>query len=763
MARQKLLLIRCGELTANNQCKEKAMSLNRMDLNEEQHRAVEATEGPVLILAGAGSGKTRALTYRIAYLINELHVNPGSVLAVTFTNKAAKEMRGRIEQLIHTPVATLWIGTFHGICARILRTESERIGFSRNFTIYDVDDQVRAIKKVISSLGVPQQVYAPKMIQNRISKMKNLMISFAQLKEMEAEDGLSEFMPDIYREYHKYITANNAMDFDDLLLKPIELFEKYPDILKKYTRKFRYVLVDEYQDTNRAQYLFIKKIVEEHRNICVVGDEDQSIYGWRGADISNILNFNKDFREARVFKLEENYRSNNNILKAANALVKNNKERLGKTLWTKRIDGEKIKLYRAEDDEDEARYIIECIHDEMYTNKRSFKDIAILYRTNSQSRVIEDVLRRNAINYIIVGGVKFYERKEIKDLLAYLRVIDNPADSISLKRIINFPLRGIGETTVSRIEKFSEIEGCLLFDAMGRVAEVSAISPTMGARVMEFYNLINKFIGLKTELSAAELAAALASETGIMHHYQTEYDPYESESRVANIKELFNSIEYFCRERARDKRDNSLSVFLEEVSLMTDVDSWNSAANSVSLMTLHSAKGLEFPVVIIAGVEMGLIPLLRNNGNNSNELEEERRLFYVGMTRAEECLYLSYAKLRRKYNSYVVNASSIFLDELPENLIENAGENGEPISHKRSSTASRRKKVQSYSEDKADNYDDTYHYKVGQPVYHALFGSGQIIDLEGSGDKMKVTVQFKDSEVTKKLIARYANLSPIES
>ncbi|MGD9898499.1 MAG: ATP-dependent helicase [Calditrichaceae bacterium] len=730
------------------------------DLNDVQLEAVKATDGPVLILAGAGSGKTRSLTYRIAYLINEKKIKSSEILAVTFTNKAAREMKERVEKLLGSNITSLWIGTFHSICARILRAESDQLGFSNSFTIYDSDDQVRALKKIISILNVPQQLYSAKMIQSRLSRVKNQFL-FPDDLDSESGDGLDEYLPQIYREYQKFLKENNAMDFDDLLIKPIELFDKKPEIRKKYSNKFKYVLVDEYQDTNRAQYLFIKKLVTGHRNLCVVGDEDQSIYGWRGADISNILNFNKDFNDARIYKLEENYRSNENILLAANAVVGHNTERIGKNLWTRRKKGDKITVYAAQNDMDEAKRIVDVVHEEMYTKKRSFSDIAVLYRTNAQSRVIEDELRRNAISYIIIGGVKFYDRKEIKDIIAYLKLIVNPADSISLKRIVNFPLRGIGDTTISKIEKFAEIENISLFNALGRVKEISSISPAMGGRVIEFYNLISNYISLKEELSTIELASTLASETGILHHYQTEYDQYESESKVANIKELFQSIEQFTEERIKNKMESNLASFLEDVSLMTDIDSWNNSNNAVTLMTLHAAKGLEFPVVFITGMEMGLLPLQRNSADIS-ELEEERRLLYVGMTRAEENLYLSFARSRRKYASFVQCTPSLFLDEIPVELLSYTPASREALPQRSNRGKARRKKIQSYFEtaDENQTVDDTY--KVGQEVYHSTFGKGKILNLEGAGDKMKITVHFQDEGITKKLIRQYANLSPIE-
>ncbi len=733
------------------------------DLNEQQKQAVLATEGPVLIIAGAGSGKTRTLTYRIAYLIKKQIARPSEILAVTFTNKAAREMKERLQTLLGNQVIPLWMGTFHSVCARILRIEAEKIGLSRNFTIYDVDDSVRALRKILSSKGLSPQKFNPKVVQNRISRLKNQFILPENLLEQEFEDEYDEVVAEVYKSYQAFLKQNHALDFDDLLLRPIQVFDEYPEIKAKYNNKFRYILVDEYQDTNHAQYLLLKRLLNPQKNLCVVGDEDQSIYGWRGADIQNILNFNRDFPQAKVFKLEENYRSHSNILKAANAVVKNNKSRLGKNLWTKKEDGPKIRLVIAEDEVDEARKVVEIIHDEMYTHKRSFKDIAILYRTNAQSRALEDQLRRNAISYNIIGGVKFYDRKEIKDVLAYLKVLVNPADSVSLRRIINFPLRGIGETTVNKIERFAEIEHITLFDALGRVDEVANISATMSNRVKQFYEMMVKFMSLKDELNAIELASTLVSEAGIIHHYETEYDQYESESRIENIKELFATMDQFARERQNENRESDLAAFLEEVSLLTDIDTWNESSNAVTLMTLHSAKGLEFPVVCITGLEMGLMPLQRSSAD-LEELEEERRLFYVGMTRAMESLYLTYANRRRRYNSGTFNTPSVFLDEIPVELIEYR-------SKKRSSRSSgtvkkrrtaREKKLEAYFNNNDDNQARGDEFFVGQKVYHETFGKGQILQLEGSGEKMKITVHFFRDDITKKLIKKFANLSPLE-
>lgn len=737
------------------------MSFTLNKLNKVQKEAVMATKGPILVLAGAGSGKTRTLTYRIAYLIKEKKVKPSQILAVTFTNKAAKEMKARVVELLGTDIAPLWIGTFHSICARILRIEGKHLGYENNFSIYDVDDQVRALKKVISNLGIPQQQYPPKLIQSRLSRIKN-QFQYPDDLDKDNTSGLDALLPEIYSSYQNYLKSNNALDFDDLLMKPIELFNEDSKIGEKYSKKFKYILIDEYQDTNRTQYLLIKKLVGKEQNLFVVGDEDQAIYGWRGADLQNILNFNKDYPEARLFKLEENYRSSSNILNASNAVVKNNTERIGKNLWSNKEEGDKIQVYVASREDDEAKHIIEIIHEEMYTYNRNFKDIAVLYRTNAQSRIIEDVLRKNAISYNIVGGIKFYERKEIKDILAYLKLIVNPADDVALKRIINFPLRGIGDTTVSKIEKFAEMENITLYAATGRVKEIASISPVMRANVLGFYDHISKFIGLQKKLSAVELASSLASETGIEHHYQTEYDQYESENRMGNIRELFSSIEMFSNEMKKEKRDHGLAAYLEDVSLIADIDSLNSSSNAVTLMTLHSAKGLEFPVVCISGLEMGLLPLQRSN-SNLNELEEERRLFYVGMTRAEEKLYLSYAEKRLKYGTQTDNLPSRFIEEIIPELLDFKYNTAGKQTKRSRKKSSRRKKVSAYFQAATSQDTSKFMYRVGQPVYHATFGEGQILGLEGSGENMKITVHFKQDDLVKKLIKQYANLSPVEA
>ncbi len=731
------------------------MNLDLNRLNEQQKSAVVSNSKKILILAGAGSGKTSTLTSRIANLVQTKKVNPQNILAVTFTNKAAREMKERVAALIASSINKLWLGTFHSIFARILRIEAEALKISSSFTIYDTDDQVGAIKKVMSVLNIPQQLHSPKHFQSRISRAKN-NYQFPEDLEKNSNDSFEELLPEVYRDYRLYLEKNNALDFDDLIIRPLELFEKNPDVLKKYRNKFKHILIDEYQDTNRTQYLLITSLVGDKGNICVVGDEDQSIYKWRGADINNILNFPKDYTDAEIFRLEENYRSNNNILKGANALVKNNTERIGKNLWTKNDEGGPIIIIDTEDEIDEAKNIIEEIHHQMFSQKKSFREIAILYRTNAQSRAIEDELRKNAISYSIIGGIKFYDRKEVKDILAYLKVICNPLDSVNLKRIINFPLRGIGDTTVGKIEKYSESLNISLLEGLGKVHDIPSISVSMANRVAEFYELIKKYQELKEKISAAELASTLATDTGIINYLKTEYDQAESETRLENVYELFNTIEGFSNEN----QENRLNAFLENVALMSDIDSMNEEKNSITLMTLHSSKGLEFPVIFITGLEMGLFPLQRNSADPS-ELEEERRLLYVGMTRAEESLYLSFARRRRKYTSIISSTPSLFIDEIPLEHVKYKTTKKSVRRTPKSRQQARRHKMLEYFKEDNDSQENEPFYQVGSYVYHETFGKGKVTQIEGSGDKAKISVLF-EGNILKKLIAQYANLTPLE-
>lgn len=717
-------------------------------LSETQLSAVQATEGPVLILAGAGSGKTRVLTYRMAYLITEKGVSPDNVLAATFTNKAAGEMKERVKSLLGNLSNRVLVGTFHSICARILRMEGKKLGYGRNFVIYDEDDQLNVIKEVMKSLNVSTDEYYPRAVHSRISLAKNRFLYPEDLKN-SSENYFDEKLTEIYSEYQKKLRMNNAFDFDDLLIKPVELFKRYPDIKKKYQNRFRYILVDEYQDTNFTQYLMIKELAGKYGNICVVGDDDQSIYRWRGADIRNILSFEKTFPECMTFKLEQNYRSTKTIISAAGAVVSNNINRKEKALWTQRKKGEKITLLESVDEYDETDKIIECIKDEVFDAKRAFKDFAILYRTNAQSRVIEDGLRRNSLSYNIVGGIRFYERKEIKDILAYFRVISNPRDAISLRRIINFPPRGIGESTLKKIQEFIEKKGITFFNALKRIDEIN-LQSRIKNNIQVFYSLIKKYIELKNKISFEELARVLVEEIGIIRLLKKE-NTEDSLNRMYNIMELLEGIsDYIYR-----NPDGNLEGFLEEVSLITDIDSWDDSKNAVTLMTAHSAKGLEFPVVFITGLEDGLFPLSSSFGE-MEAMEEERRLFYVAMTRAKDKVYLSYALNRTRFGDGYNTRRSRFIDEIPSEYMEYDEDeviiekSDFPVVIERVRRSKKRKK------------EKETELSVGQWVRHNFFGKGRIVDIKGKGDNLKVLVVF-DGNLVKKLMVKYANLKIIDN
>jgi len=588
-------------------------------LNPVQRTAVQCTSGPVLILAGAGSGKTRVLTYRIAYLIQKVGVKPWEILAVTFTNKAALEMKDRLVKLLKGMGNEAWTGTFHSICARILRIEGHHLGYERNFLIFDRDDQLRFIKNVMTELNISHKHYNPDTIQARINGAKNLFIGPDEYKTT-AKEPIEETAALVYLHYQDLMKKNNAMDFDDLLVNPIHLFEQFPDILEKYQEKFKYLLVDEYQDTNRAQYLLLSKLAAKHKNLCVVGDDDQSIYRWRGADIQNILSIDKDYSDCSVFHLEQNYRSTQHILDVANSVVEKNSNRREKKLWTDKGAGEKVAVFDIDDDVSESINVVKLIKEELQQKARNFCDFCILYRTNSQSRVLEDGLRTSGIPYVVVGGVKFYERKEIKDVLAYLRLICNPKDSISFKRVVNFPLRGIGESSIAKLERFAREADISMLEAAKRVEEVETISQRIRTNIGEFHSLITKYASLKEELSPGEIATSIVDEIGILKSFK-EIGTEEAMIRSENVRELLSAIVNFQKLH----NNAALDDFMEEVSLVADIDTWDNKSNAVTLMTLHSAKGLEFPVVFIAGLEEGLFPLSRSF-ESTDDLEEERRL-----------------------------------------------------------------------------------------------------------------------------------------
>lgn len=721
------------------------------ELNAEQREAVEFTEGPVLILAGAGSGKTRVLTFKIAYLIEEKKAAAKEILAMTFTNKAAGEMRERIKRFVDID-KDLWIGTFHSVFSKILRLEGGALGYDSDFVIYDSDDQKRLIKAIMEEIEIFSSQYSPKAISASISRAKNGLVSPDEYSK-SVNNPFEKVVSRIYPEYQSRLRINNALDFDDLITVPIKLFANHSEILKKYQLRFKYILVDEYQDTNRAQYRLVHYLAKAHRNLCVVGDDDQSIYRWRGADIRNILEFEKDFPDSKVFRLEQNYRSTQNILTAASSVVEKNEGRKGKKLWTDRELGEKVDLFEVENEQAEAQKVVEMIQEEVFRKKRTFRDFAILYRTNAQSRVLEDELRRSGISYIIVGGVRFYERKEIKDVLAYLRLIVNSKDSVSLKRIINFPLRGIGEVSLRKVEEWARRNGLDLFEAVGRVEEIPDISPRVKNGIENFHSLIQKYINLRDKISPNELVRTLVDEVGLLTMYK-EDTSIEGQGRAENIREFLTAISDYVS----SVEEPRLSGFLEEVSLITDIDTWDDKTNAITLMTLHCAKGLEFPVVFIAGLEEGLFPVSRSM-DEPEALEEERRLFYVGLTRAKEKIYLLWAQRRSLFGEGSFRISSRFVSELEPSVVQKA-----KVSSKVHSKRFRSKIRHTMEEDTVYQCaHESFSQEVSslQPgvwVKHDTFGRGKVISVDGVDEKQKITVRFEGG-IKKKFLVRYARFT----
>lgn len=633
-------------------------------LNKEQKEAVLHNEGPLLILAGAGSGKTRVLTHRIAYLIKEHGIYPSNILAITFTNKAAREMRERIDSLIGDLSNDMWVGTFHSICIRILRRDIEKLGYDRSFVIYDTTDQQVVIKECIKELNLNEKNFPPKSILETIGKQKDELIDANHFEKLYASDFRMGKIAKAYKLYEKKLKSNNALDFDDIIMNTIKLFKQYPEVLEYYQRRFRYVLVDEYQDTNTAQYTLVQKLSEAHQNLCVVGDDDQSIYGWRGANIRNILDFEKDFKKCKTIKLEQNYRSTQNILDAANSVISNNTGRKCKSLWTDNKGGSKIIVCEHDNEHEEALYTAREIQRLIDEEDRKFKDFAILYRINAQSRVLEDMLMREGLPYKIVGGQKFYDRKEIKDIIAYLRLIQNPADNVSLKRVINVPKRGIGNTTVEHAADIAIEKGLSIFAIISDTQEYPALSRA-AQKLDSFSKMIMRFRIIKESMSITELMDTVINDTGVLKEYEAE-DTVEAQSRIENIKELKS----VALEFEKQNEENSLEEFLANISLVSDLDNLEEEQDYVVLMTMHSAKGLEFPVVFIPGMEEGVFPGYRAITEGPEQLEEERRLCYVGITRAKEKLYLSNARFRTLFGNSTYNKPSRFLSEIPENLVE---------------------------------------------------------------------------------------------
>lgn len=716
-------------------------------LNEVQRKAVEFTNGPQMIVAGAGSGKTRVLTYKVAYLIED-GIEPGKILALTFTNKAANEMKERIKEVVGaTKSKEIWMGTFHSIFARILRAEAKKIDYKENFSIYDREDSVSLVNNIIQALNINLDNYNANSIQHKISNLKNQMIYPDEYLKDIASNLSERKLGDVYKEYNKRLFENNAMDFDDLLLKPIELFNKNPRVLQKYNRQFKYILVDEFQDTNKAQYEILKMLVGSRSKIAVVGDDAQSIYGWRGADLRNMLDFEKDFAKTKVFRLEQNYRSTKTILQAADSIIKKNSDQIEKTLWTENDSGEQLTLVKCADEKDEALQIAKRIKKEITSKKLSLNDIAIFYRINSQSRALEDALRREKIPYKIIGGVEFYKRKEIKDLVAYLRVLSNQSDEESLLRIMNFPQRGIGNTSISKMIAFARKLNISLFQTMARVFEVIEVKERIQKNVKQFKMLLDKYIDLKDKLSLSELTSALVDELGILRMYKEENTP-ESMARYDNVQELLSAISQYEKEN----KELSIDDYLAEVSLIAGIDQYDDDNNSVTLMTIHSSKGLEFPVIFITGCEEDIFPL-NPKFDSDSRLDEERRLFYVALTRAEKKVFISYARSRYRFGEVAYQSRSRFIEELdPETYEEQNGRVGRK--------SGRRKKAY-YDEFYQESYEDfdqeSRSLRVGSRVTHEIFGTGKILQLSGQGDMQKASISF-EGHGTKNLLVKFANL-----
>lgn len=762
-------------------------------LNDKQKEAVLATDGPCLVIAGAGSGKTKVLTHKIAYLMAEKYVKPWNILAITFTNKAANEMKERVENLVGEAAKDMWIGTFHSICVRILRKFIDRIGFDNSFIIFDTSDQKTVMKECLKELKIDDKLFTDKSVLYEISNAKNEMLDPKQYSVKYSGEFRKETIAKIYELYQKKLKENNALDFDDIINFTIKIFTENIDVLEFYTNKFEYVLVDEYQDTNKAQFTLVTILASKNGNITVVGDNDQGIYSFRGADITNILNFEKDFPGTKIVKLEQNYRCTGNILKAANAVIKHNTVKYDKKLWTENDEGNKPCIYSGEDEYDEASYIVNEINHLRREEYYKYSDFSVLYRMNSQSRAIEDILRRENIPYKIIGGLKFYERKEIKDIIAYLRLIFNSNDNLSLKRIINEPKRGVGKTSLEAVQEIADSNGISMYEVIKNAAEYGLNRVYVNTR--EFVEQIENLKAKKDETKISDLIKETLRATGYTQALKNE-NTIEAESRIQNLDEFLTVAIEFEDESA----ENTLGDFLEGITLTTDLDNSDTSEDSVTLMTLHSAKGLEFPVVFLVGMEEGIFPGYKSIGEEK-ELEEERRLFYVGITRAKEYLHLTCARRRTIFGSTSYNQVSRFVKEIPKDILDgyeevlgntNKTESFKDSGYKWEYGTSSNNKIKTYNIDtykvpsmasasseksagfafktaesflsslnkKQDNIDISQ-YREGQRVYHKKFGEGVINKLESEGDDYKVDISF-DKSGNKRLMAKFAGLQIIE-
>ena len=747
------------------------------DLNKEQRRAVIHKDGPLMVIAGAGSGKTRVLTHRIIHLLKE-GVSPFNILSLTFTNKAAKEMRNRIENIIGNSISkNLWMGTFHSVFSRILRFESEKINYPRNFTIYDTEDSKQLIKSIIKELNLDKDIYKTGLIRNRISTLKNNFITYQKYnenKELALQDQIAKRIEfgTIYQTYQIRCHKASAMDFDDLLIKTYELLELFPELLEKYQQKFKYILIDEYQDTNHIQYLIVKKLASKFMNICVVGDDAQSIYSFRGANIQNILNFKNDYPNYTSYKLEQNYRSSSTIVEAANSIIKNNEKQIQKTVWTDNPKGEKIIVVKTTSDNDEGRLVANTISEIQMRKQVHYHDFAILYRTNAQSRALEESLRKKNIGYKIYGGLSFYQRKEIKDLLAYFRLAINPNDEEALKRIINYPRRGIGLTTLQTLSLLANSNNSSIWEVINNLDNNSKINKGTQKKLKDFALTVNEFIIKSKEKDAYFASEEIAKQSGVFNELYNDKSP-EGVSRFENIQELLNGIKNFVENA--EKESNKLADFMQDVALLTDQDTEkDNDFNKVTMMTVHAAKGLEFPYVFVVGLEENMFPNIMSS-ESQEALEEERRLFYVAITRAEKRLFLSFASTRFKWGQFIDSEKSRFIDELDEKCLEK--HEHFPSSEPKKSTKflinknqlnsnkfdlnlnkRRLKKVNYFAK---NDCSDIEKIKNGMNVKHSSFGIGKIINISGEGANKKATVFFSGVG-QKNMLLKFAKLEIVK-
>ncbi|MFB1050577.1 DNA helicase PcrA [Paraliobacillus sp. JSM ZJ581] len=730
-------------------------------LNDKQQEAVRKTDGPLLIMAGAGSGKTRVLTHRIAYLLDEKDISPRSILAITFTNKAAREMKDRVARLVGAEADKIWVSTFHSMCVRILRRDIDRIGMNRNFSILDSGDQLSVIKNVLKDKNIDPKKFDPRAMLGAISSAKNSLITPDQYKE-EAGNFYEQQIATVYEGYQKTLTKNQSLDFDDLIMQTIRLFERVPEVLEYYQRRFQYIHVDEYQDTNHAQYFLVKQLADRFQNLCVVGDSDQSIYRWRGADIQNIMSFEKDYPNAHVVLLEQNYRSTQSILQAANSVIVNNPGRKPKKLWTDNTSGSKIYYHEAATEQYEGLYVADKIEEYIKSEGYNYRDMAILYRTNAQSRSVEEIFVKANIPYQIVGGTKFYDRKEIKDILAYLRLISNPDDDISFARVVNEPKRGVGKTSLEKLQAYAAENDISLYTAVQEV-DFAGVSGKAAKSLADFGAMIKQWTQQQAFLPATDMVEEVLNRTGYEQMLQNERS-IEAQSRLENLEEFKTVSKHF----ENTSEDKTLVAFLTDLALVADIDRMDDdpfADNKVTLMTLHAAKGLEFPVVFLIGMEENVFPHSRSI-MDEEEMEEERRLAYVGITRAEKILHLSHAKMRTLFGRTNLNPVSRFISEIPDELLEGIEEAKEKMfgfskkqDTRTNSFATPSKQTVKKRAKQTTTGGEKVAWQVGDKANHKKWGQGTVVKVNGEGESMELDIAFPAPTGIKRLLAKFAPIT----